>query len=272
MGQKLTDDELKNIELDILKYFRGICKQLGIKYYLMGGTLLGAVRHQGFIPWDDDIDVMMFRDDYDKLVSYFKKNNKGRYQLGDIHLMSDYSFPIGKLIDTSTVLVSNKVKTGKITGAFIDIFPLDKVQDVEDLKERKVRLGRLNTFIEIFSRMLPKDYEEVASHWNWKEKIVYSLYRFVGWHRLAKKYEMICREKNDTNAEYYAYIGWILYDREIWSKSTLGNGVGITFENEIFNVPKQYEQFLEVVYGNYMELPPEDKRVTRHDFNVYWRD
>ena len=101
MSKELTAAELKTVELDILKYLRDLCERMNLKYYLMGGTLLGAVRHQGFIPWDDDIDVMMPRKDYDQLIAYFRDHPKGRYQLADYALQKDYSFPIGKLMDTT---------------------------------------------------------------------------------------------------------------------------------------------------------------------------
>ena len=272
MSKELTAAELKTVELDILKYLRDLCERMNLKYYLMGGTLLGAVRHQGFIPWDDDIDVMMPRKDYDQLIAYFRDHPKGRYQLADYALQKDYSFPIGKLMDTDTVLVSNTVRTCKNAGAFIDIFPLDRVKDIEDVRTRGEQLSRYNTFIHVFSRMLPEDYKAEKKKWSFKEALVYRKNRVMGLQRLIRKYDQICRAYNDQETKYSAYIGWILHDREIWSDELLGEGTEILFEGEAFNAPSDYKSFLEIVYGDYMQLPPEDKRVTRHSFKVYWRD
>lgn len=272
MPKELTEEELKTVEFDILKYLRHLCERMGLKYYLMGGTLLGAVRHQGFIPWDDDIDVMMPRKDYDRLISYFREHSQGRYQLADLALQRDYSFPIGKLMDTDTMLISNTVRTCKGAGAFIDIFPLDRVKGIADVRKRGEQLGRYNTFINLFSRMLPEDYKNEKKKWNFKEKLIYSKYRLIGWHRLAEKYEHICREYNEQETQYSAYICWILHDREIWSDKLLGEGTKVLFEGEYFNAPSDYKEFLTTVYGDYMQLPPEDKRITRHSFKVYWRE
>lgn len=272
VGIELTAEELKNVELGILKYFRDICKKLNLQYYLMGGTLLGAVRHQGFIPWDDDIDVMMPREDYDRLVNYFMQNDTEQYQLADNKILKEYTFPIGKLMDTRTELISNTVKTCRNAGAFIDIFPLDRVKGVDDIRERGQKLGKLNTFIHTFSRMLPNEVYNTYFEMSWKEKLIFSSYRIYGIQNLVNKYRRICCVYNKEKTGLSAYIGWILHDWEIWSDEMLGVGTELVFEGECFTVPKEYKNFLTIVYGDYMKLPPEEQRKTRHSFRVYWRE
>lgn len=272
MATELTSEEIKKVEFDMLTYLDYLCEQLGLKYYLMGGTLLGAIRHKGFIPWDDDIDVMMPREDYEQLVEYFLNNRTEIYQLADYRLINDYSFPIGKLMDTRTKLVSNTVRTCTNAGAFIDIFPLDRVKGIEDVQQRKGELGKLNTFIHTFSRMLPEEYKEVSAQWTWKERLIYSKYRLIGWRKLLKEYESICCRFNQEKTTYCAYIGWILHDREIWTDELIGQGTKVMFEGAMFSAPSDWNSFLTTVYGDYMMLPPKDKRITRHSFKVYWTE
>lgn len=272
MKKELTTEELKTVIFQILLYFRDLCQTLDLKYYLMGGTLLGAVRHGGFIPWDDDIDVMMPRSDYDKLVTYYSEHKNDRYYLMDWKLDKEYSLPIGKLIDTETSLVSNTMRTGAKAGAFIDIFPLDRIKDKDDLAQRREKLGALNTYINVFGRMLPEDYKEEKSKWSWKEALVYYSHGIHGWRRMISEYEKICREYNAQETDYSAYISWLLYERELWTDDVLGEGVPVQFEGEEFTAPTQYDQFLTTVYGDYMQLPPEEKRITRHNFTVYRND
>ena len=122
-------DEIKSIELSILKRVHSICEQNGIKYYLCGGTLLGAVRHKGFIPWDDDIDIYMKRRDYTKFVNLLKENAEIYAEEG-LELVNAttpryYGRIISKVIDNTTVLQENDYKTDDPIGIFIDIWPLD---------------------------------------------------------------------------------------------------------------------------------------------------
>ena len=121
--QKLNLEEIQKIELDILIYLDKICKENNIKYYLSSGTLLGAIKYKGFIPWDDDIDVVLFRSDYLKLIDVLGKNDE-KYKILSIYNTEDYYYPFAKLVDTRTVLIENSKKI-KDMGVYIDIFPID---------------------------------------------------------------------------------------------------------------------------------------------------
>ena len=121
--KKLSLKEIQEIQLNILIFLDKICKENKIKYYLSSGTLLGAVKYKGFIPWDDDIDVILFRDDYMKLMKVLK-NQVENYKLLSIYNTKDYYYAFAKLVDTNTVLTENAKKI-KDMGVYIDIVPMD---------------------------------------------------------------------------------------------------------------------------------------------------
>lgn len=137
-NKKLSSEEIKQIELNLLLKLDEICKKYKLRYYLCGGTLLGAVRHKGFIPWDDDIDVLMPREDFEKLLRLEKAET--RYGGKDCFLKSGNSiYPFIKLINTNTVLKEKYLSEEFTTGIWIDIFPLDGMPDDEKLSQRNLR-------------------------------------------------------------------------------------------------------------------------------------
>ena len=173
--------ELKKIQLNILDNVNSFCKKNKINYWLDCGTLLGAVRHSGYIPWDDDIDIGMLRDDYDKFLKIYNKDNT-KYQLMASELDKDYYFQFGKVVDTSTVLYEPDEKTGIKGAVYIDVFVYDNAPDDEDkLTEmfdkrdyyNKFRIAQLypklydksslkkrimRFFLNIYLKFLPKNY------------------------------------------------------------------------------------------------------------------
>ena len=128
-------DELRKLQIDILNDIDNFCKKNKINYWIDCGTLLGAIRHSGYIPWDDDIDIGMLRDDYDKFVkSYNRKGN--RYQLNAVEINNDYYYPFGKVFDTKTVLYEPD-ENGIKTAVFVDVFVYDNAPD-DDQKLKKM--------------------------------------------------------------------------------------------------------------------------------------
>ena len=137
--KKMNLDDLKNCEFDILCYVDSICRELGLRYTLIGGTLLGAVRHKGFIPWDDDIDISMPRPDYEKFIDYCV-SNESRYRLITNKTEPNWKDIYAKLIDTKTELheqLTNRFEYKN--GVFIDIFPVDALSDTLDASVKKFK-------------------------------------------------------------------------------------------------------------------------------------
>ena len=127
MNRLLTIDEIKQTELSILDYIDSVCKQHNVRYYLAYGTLLGAIRHKGFIPWDDDIDIYMLRSDYDRFIQLLSAEKENHYSLLSIYNDSDYFYEFAKVVDNRTSINANNLKAMRNEGVWVDIFPLDNV-------------------------------------------------------------------------------------------------------------------------------------------------
>ncbi len=138
--RKIEIDEMRQRLLSMAEYLQNICKENGLKMFLSGGTLLGAVRHKGFIPWDDDIDVHMPRPDYDRLIKIFKrKENIGKYKLLSHELNDKYVYTFAKLVDDDTLLIEDDIYSGVDMGLYLDIFPIDGLGDDIATAEKQMK-------------------------------------------------------------------------------------------------------------------------------------
>ena len=263
-----TLDHLKQVELGLLRDFVRCCEELGLRYYLMGGTLLGAVRHQGFIPWDDDIDVGLAREDFDTFVE------RGQDLLpGHVFLQcraTDPAVPFGfaKLRDSRTTFIESSMSRFPMNhGAFIDVFPLDPYPEgtlarplfglrkrLLDLRIRGAlslpavqRHGKsLELAAEGASRVLSLRYRSLAHALDARER----LYRSVGKSALWANHEG----------------AWGL--REVVPATWYGPGAPGRFEDLDVTLPANYDAWLTQVYGDYLTPPPPEKRVPHHYVDV----
>ncbi|MBQ6781536.1 MAG: LicD family protein [Treponema sp.] len=263
--KKLVDTEVKEILVNGLLAFDKISKENGISYFLTAGTLLGAVRHKGFIPWDDDIDICMFRDDYTKLLSIVDKVQTDNWKLISSHNEKKFLFYWAKFCNTQTAVLPSRFSNNYIYGVAIDIFPLDTPSLSDDYDEvfsaakmlrKKWRLHfggmchliRTNThrgiktfFFSLCSRILFGSIPMVNEKFN---KVMTALYD-----KTATYVVSLLPAPNIEND---------IYKREWFETSYL------EFEGHFFPVPKNYDAVLRTRYGNYMELPSEKNRVTQH--------
>jgi lipopolysaccharide cholinephosphotransferase len=272
--KKMTSDDIKECSFNVLLYIDNICRENNIQYYLCGGTLLGAIRHQGFIPWDDDIDIMLPRQEYDKLLSCFPSD--GRYKMMKPLVDKGYPYPYAKVIDCNTIKDEN-LQTRYVGGIDVDVFPIDTLpadreqcinyfNEIErfslklDFLKLKTFLGR-NFIFTALKYALSYYYRVIASiGFTSIDKVLSS---FIN---LAKKYNT---EESDycgiTSISHYG-----IKERNL--TTTYSPTVYVQFESHQFPAPGCYDVYLSNLYGkNYMELPPVEKRITHHSFDAYWK-
>lgn len=255
-----TLDELKKSELDILVQFDNFCKKENLYYTLAGGTLLGAIRHKGFIPWDDDIDVMMPRDDYNRML-HILHNKKIATNL-DCLISGDqnYFYPFAKICNNETVaeMEDNYSKH----GIWIDVFPLDNLPKDDELLQKLFKKTRF--WRAVIISMTTKLNKEKSV----KKKIakltlqVFAI--FYGKNNVVKKANEIAQYYNNQDTEYIGCSVWGYGPGERLRKETYLASCDVEFEKYYFKAPKCWEDYLIGIYGDFMKLPPVEKRKSHH--------
>lgn len=268
-------EEIKSIELAILNYFDDICKKNNLKYFLAYGTLLGAVRHHGFIPWDDDIDVFMPRKDYNKLVEILKNDSHEFFKLVSYEINKDFTSPLPKIIDSRTILIQNYSFIEKVDlGIYIDIFILDGLGTSYTDAVQFYQEGYKNLigWYRADSKIFPPDSN------NFLKDIIKGLrnafYKFNGISYYLNKIAKHGNEISFYDSNFVAQMSItenIDISRKIWKKELFDEIVLLPFEGCFYPAPKKYNDLLSVFYGDFMQLPPKEKQVSNHDFKVYWK-
>lgn len=254
--------ELKKMLVAMMEYFHKFCCENNLRYYALGGTMLGAARHNGFIPWDDDIDVGMPRKDYEKLVLLMQNNQDGRYIFETpLTEEKDYFYALSKLYDSKTTLIENtKYKVKR--GIFIDIFPLDGVGNtLEESTKFAKKIYKINNLLMLKTSGFRKGR-------SFYKNLAIFLFRFVPIDPKRVLYKLVkkCAEKDYDKCLYIGNLMGAWLFKEIMPKKYMGKPKLYKFENiEIFGV-EDPEAYLTSLYGNWRQLPPEEKRITHHDF------
>ncbi len=260
--QELFDTkELQKYTKEILEYFADFCEANNLRYFLAGGTLLGAVRHKGFIPWDDDIDIAMPRSDYEKLISMRDKFD-GRYILRYWRWEKDVYYSFLKVEDTCTTKIEDVDSKFKYEGGLgIDIFPQDGLPDDLD-KQHRIIMG--------YHRLVAiRDYNRVFVNCKWKKYAVSFLNKVLF---LVMPFEIIVKRYTEKypydRSKYVRSFCGRYGEKETYLRELFGEGTTLLFEGRSYAAPLHYHEYLTQMYGDYMQLPPEEKRVSNHS-NVY---
>lgn len=265
--KELTLQELKNIEFEILKMFDVFCKKNNIKYFLAFGTLLGAIRYKKFIPWDDDIDVLVPREDYDRLLTLFQDNEK--YHLFAFEKDNKFLFPFAKLCDMTTRKEETVYPNKGITlGVEMDIFPLDAFDsDIKKAKkETKCIFNNMNWLLRTKLNKVFSNNPINRFIWN----IILLFAKILGGEYFVKK---IIKESNKPEQKGGNYLGakvWPIWgERGIIPAEAFAETVEIEFEGQMFPAPAGYDTYLTCLYGDYLPEPPKEKQKTHHNFKAY---
>lgn len=269
--KKIDIEDLRSIQLGILKHFDNYCKENEIHYFLSNGTALGAVKYGGFIPWDDDIDVCVPRADYTKLIAKYPLNNyDSRYHLYACETNDNYLFPFAKMSDETTVIKENNVDNGVKLGVNIDIFPLDGFGNSEE--EAKCIFKRMEKLRHRLHWAKMCDFRSTNPLKNLAKRIISARYKFVG----ARKYCLQISDYAQSLPYLSEYIGdctWGFYGvGEAHRCEIFADSVKVTFEGEKYPVPIGYDQYLRGLYGDYKVDPPLEKQVTHHNFYAYYKE
>ena len=258
--------KLHNCQLLLAAELKRICEKNNIKYYMIAGTLLGAVRHKGFIPWDDDMDFAIMRKDYPKFLKSCKNELGENFKLQEMFSDEYYALPVAKLMLRGTKFTErNAGKTKAKKGIFIDIFPYDNIPDDEKLRKKHNK----NTYF-LKRLFLAKQGYKIAEKGQLLKTVVYALLKFVAFF-LPKKYlrnkldKELRRFENQNTKKVAAIGGAYPYSKESVEREWFNETVDLPFENLKLSAPKGYTEYLTYFYGDYMTPPPEDKRENRHN-------
>ena len=266
--EEISLDEIKKIELEILIYIDRVCRENDIRYSLCGGTLLGAVRHKGFIPWDDDIDIMMPRPDYDRFVDILS-HTESRYRVLSPG-QEGYYYNFSKVVDSETMLDEYICQPIANMGVYVDVFPMEGMPSDSVTREKHFnKLHRLRKRINSFSFLKPKIRKNLITYV--KTLYLYQKNKKTDLLKLQKEYELLVKQYSVDDSEYVYFSGGAYGKRDIFRKSIVVDCEKRVFENREFNSIKEYDLYLTQLYGDYMTPPPEEKRVPRHSFIAYYK-
>lgn len=271
-GVKYIDvDELKHLQCEVMQVFHEFCMENHLKYSLACGSLLGAIRHNGYIPWDDDIDVYMQREDYEKLIKLFPDVYRNYYKLISYERSNSWLRPYANLFDDRTVWEELKSQKETQIGVNIDIFPVDCVPNEDKEWEIFNKKRRLLIYLQSAKYVvLRKDRRPL-----WKNlglvflKILLLPISSKALLAYMDKYIQQYNTKG-TNRLFETSCG--MEQKRPFLKSDFERTIPHKFENYVFNVMEGYHECLSSGFGDYMQLPPIEKRVSQHYYVAFWKD
>ena len=259
--RKIEDiHELRQIQMGILDEVHRFCEAHSLRYFLSSGTLIGAVRHKGYIPWDDDIDIYMPRKDYEQFLMTYH-DESGRFKAIDPQREVHYYYTFAKVIDQRTLMVEDET-VGYEIGVFMDIFPVDYVTD--DLQERE-RVFRQKKLLYKIRRCKISNGNPLHS------RLAYLCYKYlpITVKQLNRRIRrLIVLEESTRTVCNMTEAGPKM--KGCFPAEDIASSVDIEFEGKLYKTMVGYKDYLERTYGDYMTLPPVEQRVTHH-FEAYWR-
>ena len=265
--QEVTDiREIQQMELGIMEYIHEICQKIGVKYFLAYGSLIGAVRHKGFIPWDDDMDICMLREDYEKLQDYLISNPNERYEVMSYKNNLNYVYPFMKVQDNQTYLLEEDVRIDSNMGIYVDIFPVDGYEDDSVFKDKMTRLIKKRQLSCYTFKGITNTKSLLNSLIRYISVIVFY---FTNTNKYIGGIDELAKSRKVDDYELVDYLIYKDMHKPVWKREWLEQTIMGVFEGKEFMIPKNYHEILTSDYGDYMQLPPVELRFSHHDFQLW---
>lgn len=267
-GKQLSHEDIQKRLLEMLAEFDCFCREKGLIYFLAGGSLLGAVRHQGFIPWDDDVDIIMPRPEYERLLGFSKIGE----ELEIVSFLDDrgyyHPYPYCNIADRKTVMFEHHARrlTGK--GLFLDVFPLDGVPS--DLKERKKFYRRL-MIVRYIKGLQSNPYRRISAPKDLVMNLLAALLTPLDEMKLTADIDALAKSHILERSKDCAMLLVLEPDLLTWPRADWEERVETEFEGHRFFIPKAYDAVLTKQFGDYMVPPPKEERAGHHGLEVFWR-
>ena len=263
--RRLSEEEIKEVELGVMDYIHNLCQKENINYSLAYGTLLGAVRHKGYIPWDDDVDISLKRDEYDKLYQAVLRDNDPIYKVASWENDARYPYPFYRVYDARTVYENNYIENDIDLGICVDVFPFDYYADVN--KE----MVKLDTYRRLSVYTLYGIHSKNAGLKNIIRYLLVLVFRLTRVKTWNKKMNLLSMQANDNDS-----IDYLMENKRTstkFEKTLLDKVMDSPFEDSTYKIPEASHQILSAIYGDdFMEIPPVEKRVKHDDFVAYIKE
>lgn len=265
---ELSTREVQLASLEVLKKIDGICSREGIRYWVMYGTLIGAIRHHGFIPWDDDLDIAMPRPDYERFLAWFRDHAD---EMRPLVALDGYRqglpFLITRISDTTYKMVGEFSSAAPELGAFVDVYPIDGCGNDSQVAHRWQERCRNELRRFMHASFKGDAHEEM----NGAERALRSGLAFAlgdSSHYRKHLQELALRYEYDSS-EYVSCLQW--ENDLLWLRSWEDSLLQVPFEDMVVPIPNGYDKLLRLKYGDYMSLPPENERVGHHFYAIVRR-
>ena len=265
--KEIEPEAYKRIPFEILQYVANFCEENKIRYSLAYGTLLGAIRHKGFIPWDDDIDIIMPRKDYERFKVLY---HSVRYPFSDLSINSKHPTGMGKVYDTQTFFLY-KETIRRSYGLFIDVFAVDNFP--KDKEERLNWQKSIKMLIAVNTIKNTDISSIVRNRDSWFSVIKKILIKSFPFPKkiIQRKISRLMQKYDEESTGLVGITMSVDNPYDTYPSDLFEEYIMVTFEDHQFKAIRQYDLWLKVCYGNYMQLPPIEKRKGKHSIIAYYK-
>ena len=273
--REMTLLDIQNVSLELLKDVHDFCIRNKITYTLFGGTMIGAIRHHGFIPWDDDVDIAMPRPEYERFIKEYRSNIGFKvkcYEFGNCQLT------FARVCEMERTLVKQSLPwTDEETGVYIDVFPLDGVPDDRKQAERCFKELHRSWTCTKLARVAQR---KISEQLTWKRKMNVLIRKILFRNPIASRVDwvgrhiMACKRIPYGSTNHFANVSFLEYKmKEYQEVQDFMSTILVPFEDGMFCVCNGYDHLMRSKYGDYMQLPPEEERTLKHGGSkYYWRN